>query len=188
MIYEIETKSGEIFSVEIKKATATEIPGLTDINNRWQKEMLGNDITRGFLSASFSYDIFKLLVESNEVVVAILDDKVVGYYLVNSISSDGVLFKHSHIVDALKLKAIIPYVNVGLGSQALVEKDFQGSKIRKLMLNELVKLMKDKYQYLFSTISKQNTRAFSAHTKDGWTVVDEDEDTHHVILDLKLHL
>ncbi len=53
------------------------------------------------------------------------------------------------------------------------------------MLNELTKILSSKYDYLFSTVSKKNIRVFNAHTKDGWQVVGEDQDTSHVILDLK---
>jgi hypothetical protein len=185
----LETLHGKSYSVEIRMATSSDIQGLTDINHRWQREILGNDTTHGFLSAAFSFDTFKALVDSNEVVVGILDSNVISYYIVNSISTDGVLFKHGQIVNGLKEKSIIPqHSRVGLGSQALVDKEFQGSHLRKLMLNELVKFVSEKYDFLFSTISKQNTRAFNAHTKDGWKVVSEDQDTNHVILDIKNYI
>lgn len=53
------------------------------------------------------------------------------------------------------------------------------------MLNWLVESQRVKYDFFFSTISKENPRAFHAHAKDGWQVVGEDEDTFHAILDLK---
>ena len=143
MCHTIKIKSGKSLLVSIKSADSPEdVAGLTEINNRWQKELLGNDSSRGFLSAAFFYDIFKLLVDSNEVIVATYNNRVIGYYLVNSTSVNGVLYKHRKIVDYLKKRSIIRAVNVGLGSQSLVDKDFQGTSLRKLMLLFSAKIFK----------------------------------------------
>ena len=49
------------------------------------------------------------------------------------------------------------------------------------MLKKLVDNMKGKYDFLFATIAKDNPRAFKAHTRDGWTVVDEDKELFYVV-------
>ena len=46
----------------------------------------------------------------------------------------------------------------------------------------LVQQLAGRFDYAFSTISKENTRAFNAHTKDGWQVMGEDDHYHYVVL------
>ncbi len=71
---------------------------------------------------------------------------------------------------------------VGLGAQALVDKDYQGQGLRTELLQLLLKQLLGQYDYIFSTISKENPRAFKAHSKDGWKVVLEDEQVYSVFL------
>src|SRR5574337_88058 len=126
---EIRTITGTKFELDIVPATAAHVQGLTNINHRWQRKLLGNNTDHGFLSAAFSFETFNALVNSEEVVVGLLNGEVISYYIVNSISTDGVLFKHEQIVQGLKERSILPAVSrVGLGAQALVDKDFQGSQ------------------------------------------------------------
>ncbi len=175
--------------LDIKIPGAENFLALSDLNQKWQRPLLGVDTSHGFLSAAFNTDTFERLAIKKEIVIGLFNERVVSYYLINSLSRDGVLVKHSDIVNGLKSKLILPSESkVALGAQALVDKDFQGSILRKLMLDELVKLNYDKYEYFFSTISKENLRAFNAHQKDGWQTISEDNETYHVILDLKEYL
>ncbi len=173
------------YAVDISLTLEEELHELAALNHRWQKLLLGNDTSKGFLSAAFTVDTFRTLAEKNEIVIGSLNERIVSYYLINSVSRDGILIKHGSIVKTLKDKQVIASGSrVALGAQALVDSNFQGSILRKLMLNELVKLNTISYEYFFSTISRENLRAFHAHAKDGWEVVSEDVDTFHTLLDL----
>ena len=112
----IKTKDGLQLSLNIITASALHVEGLMELNKRWQKEILGNDSSRGLLSAAFNEDTFKALVNCNEVIAGLADNRIAGYYLVNSISTDGVLLKHSEIVQGLKFNSILPGASVGLGT------------------------------------------------------------------------
>jgi hypothetical protein len=52
------------------------------------------------------------------------------------------------------------------------------------MLALLVANLKTKYDYMFSSIQKLNTRANTAHLRDNWEVVGEDESRVYVIFNL----
>ena len=41
-----------------------------------------------------------------------------------------------------------------------------------------------KYEYLFSTISKQNARSLNANLRDGWEIIDEDVELFYVVFQL----
>lgn len=185
--HSIETRAGEISWVDIIVASEIDIPALMKINYEYQREILEDNTKHGFLSAAFSVENIQTLIDKKEVVIGKFSHrKTIGYYLVNSVGRDGVLKKHQKIVEGLKKEGkLSANCSVGLGSQALVIREFQGTTLRKLMLDELVKQTMEKYDYLFSTISKENPRAFKAHTKDGWEVVGEDESTFHVVLGLE---
>ena len=49
------------------------------------------------------------------------------------------------------------------------------------MLKQLHENMIGKYDYLFATIAKDNPRAFTAHTRDGWRVIGEEETLFYVV-------
>ena len=168
--------------MDIRVGQFNDIDNLISINHKWQRHLLSNN-KNGFLSASFDFQTFEALINNGEIVVAYNDSTLAGYYLINNYSQDGVLKIHKQIVDSLKAREIIPANSkVGLGAQALVDIEYQGTGLRSLMLNELTRSLKNKFDFLFSTISKENPRAFKGHTKDGWTVVDEDENVYSVIL------
>ncbi|MFT4247791.1 MAG: hypothetical protein QM581_07100 [Pseudomonas sp.] len=168
--------------MDIRLGQPTDIYNLISINHKWQRHLLNNN-KNGFLSASFDFPTFDTLINNGEIVVAYNDLILAGYYLINNYSQDGVLKIHKQIVDSLKTKEVIPHNSkVGLGAQALVDIEYQGTGLRSLMLNELTLALKNKFDFLFSTISKENPRAFKGHTKDGWIVVEEDENVYSVIL------
>lgn len=172
-----------MLQIEIPKKT--DIQMLVQANTNWQHQVVRDQVRNGFLSAAFSSDTFKTIIELGEIVVAKMNDSFAGYYLINNSTRDGVLSTHASKVKELKNNGTLKHDDsIGLGAQALVEAAFQGQGIREAMLKKLAQFNQDKYDYFFSTISKKNPRAFRAHTKDGWYVVDEDELKYFVLFDL----
>lgn len=113
----------------------------TELNHKWQKELSGSDASKGFLSAAFSEQTFRDLADKSEIVIGTFSDQVISYYLVNSISKDRILIKHVEIFKRLKTdRAIKKESKVAYDAQALVDLDFEGSALRKMMLTELAKL------------------------------------------------
>jgi len=112
-------------------------------------------------------------------------DEICGYYMVNNFSTNGVLAYHKTEVEKLKQSEVIDKnARVGVGTQAVLDKSVQGKGFRGQLLAALIEHVKHKYEFLFSSISKENPRAFRAHTDDGWYVVDENETVKFVLLNL----
>lgn len=178
----ITLKDNSTIDVTVRNATQNDIPNLMLLNQKWQKSVLGENIKDGFVGAAFSKETFAELIHRKQITVTDFDNKVIGYYLLNNFSKDGIIGRHEDFVTMLKQKdKISKSSNICVGAQAVVDTEFMGSGIRPLMLDTLVENMKGKYEYLFATIAKDNPRAFKAHTRDGWTVVDEEESMFYVV-------
>jgi GNAT superfamily N-acetyltransferase len=137
----------------------------------------------GFLRVAYSAEIFSALIKQDQVVIGLAGNEVVGYYLLNTASSDGTPTKHYHIVEEMKRLGKVPAsVRVGVGAQACIHPFYQGKGLRPQMLQFLIKQLVGRYDYAFSTISKENPRAFKAHAKDGWQLFGEEEHYYYVVL------
>lgn len=178
----IRLKDNTNLEVFIENAVVTDIEQLVLLNSKWQKTTLGNNIRDGYVGALFSAETFLELIQRKQVVVARSGEQIIGYYLLNNYSKDGIIGRHEDMVARLKDKRIIdPALRICVGAQTIVDTAYMGSGIRKLMLDKLVANMKDSYDYLFATIAKDNTRAYTAHTRDGWKVIGEEEQNYYVL-------
>lgn len=175
-------KDGTTINADIRDANQDDIPDLMKINHKWQKEVLGENTKNGFVGAAFSKGTFSELIRRRQVVIVRFGTAIIGYYLLNNFSKDGIIGKHEGFVNMLKKEGkIFRSEKVCVGAQAVVDSGFMGSGIRTLMLNKLVSNMKEKYSLLFATIAKDNPRAFKAHTRDGWDIVGEEEALYYVV-------
>jgi len=83
------------------------------------------------------------------------------------------------------LKSSSTLLNFLLRNLGLIDKEHQGNGLSRPMLKILCEQVQSKYGYLYSSISKQNSKAYKVHTKEGWFVVDENDNFHYVLLDPK---
>lgn len=179
---QVTLKDGSVIDVEIREANDPDIENLMHLNQKWQKLVLGQDLKDGYVGAAFSKETFEHLIAQNQVIVSQQDETIIGYYLLNNFSKEGIIGTHEDIVNSLRANhKIDPGVSVCVGAQAVVDTAFMGSAIRYLMLMKLVEKMKGRYDYLFATIAKDNPRAFKAHTRDGWFIADENENLYFVL-------
>jgi hypothetical protein len=177
----VTLKDKTTIDVIVRNANEKDIYNLLFLNRKWQKVSL-KSIKDGYIGAEFSESTFNKLIQMNQVSCAYLNDQIIGYYLLNNVSKDGIIGRHEDIVTKLKNNGKLPeQLKICVGAQAVVDTHFMGSGIRVLMLEDLNRNMKGKYEYLFATIAKDNPRAFSAHTRDGWVVIDEDESQFFVL-------
>lgn len=178
----IRLKDNTSLEVVIENAVDTDARQLMQLNSKWQKATLGENISDGYVGALFSADTFLELIQRKQVVVARTDNNIIGYYLLNDFSKDGIIGRHEDMVAQLKSEEVIDHASrICVGAQAIVDRAYMGSGIRKLMLDKLVANMKHSYDYLFATIAKDNTRAYTAHTRDGWKVIGEEEQNYYVL-------
>lgn len=168
-------------SVACRIAEIRDVPSLVFLCARWQRDQVPNT-QGGFLQLKYDSNTFLNLVADSSVIVAEANGTVAGYYLVNSRSDDPAVSLHRNKVEELKREERIPpEAKIALGSQALLDSPLQGKGIRKMLLIRLVEHLKGRYDYLFGTILRENTRAFRAHTGDGWQIIDVDERMHYVL-------
>ena len=64
---------------------------------------------------------------------------------------------------------------VGLGAQVLIEIKYRGNNLSKKMLFLLCEVVNKKYDYLYSSINKKNIKSIKSNLKNGWEVLDENE-------------
>lgn len=168
-------------------ATSNDIPSLVDLNHRWQVHKISDaHKSEGFLSAEFNEADFGVLIKNEEITVTTFSDKVVGYYLLNNFCETKKYFEAKDVVAHLIKKSTIPAsCNVGIGAQALIDNEHQGKGLSRPMLRLLCEQVNSKYEYLYSSISKENLKAYQVHTREGWFVVDETADSHYVLLNTK---
>ena len=169
-------------------STMKEVESLTALNLKWQRANV-KTIGNGFLSGGhFPPSVFMKMAEQKDTVVGIYDDRVVSYYTVNSVIMDGVLANQRMKAEELKLKGFMPkQASIAVGVQIVVDKQYQGSRLAKFMLDCLVENTKDRFDYFYTSISKKNEKSVEAHKKTGWVFVDQDENLHHLIYDLGKH-
>lgn len=166
--------------VVCRPARAEDIPSLVELCARWQRDQV-ETTQNGFLQLRYGAETFGNLVAENSVIVAEENGLVAGYYLVNSRSNDPAVSLHRYKVEQLLRDGLLPSsAKVALGSQALLDSSLQGRGIRQMLLARLVDHLTGRYDFLFATIPKDNTRAFHAHTGDGWQIIDVDERMHYV--------
>jgi hypothetical protein len=163
-----------------RPATENDIPDLVALCARWQRSQV--DTTQnGFLQLKYGHETFKTLVAENSIIIAEEDRKATGYYLVNPNDDDPAVEIHRNKVAELKSHGMLPEKSrIALGSQALLDHSLQGRGVRQMLLSNLVKHLTGRYEYLFATIPRENTRAFKAHLGDGWKIIDEDEKMFYV--------
>lgn len=139
----------------------------------------------GFLTYSFSKNDIDFILNENEAVVAEAHLNIIGYYLVYN--NTGHKIKHLKIIESLVDKGILTcdISKIGIGVQALIDLEWQGKNILFKMLETLLELTKNNYEYLFSTVRKTNLKAIKAHLRDGWKIVGEDTEQLHLIFDNK---
>jgi hypothetical protein len=178
----VTLKDRSVIDVVIRSADQPDIANLSGLNKKWQKTALSGNIKDGYIGAAFSDVTFSELISRDQVIVAYFNDALIGYYLLNDFSKDGVIGRHAEIVAMLKKGGkIAAGAKICVGAQVVVDSAFMGSGVRWLMLSHLMKNVEGVYDYLFGTIAKDNHRGFTAHTRDGWKVIDEDEDLYCVL-------
>ncbi len=170
-------------NVVVRTAGIQDIRSLVALNRKWQKAVLNGETGRGFLSGEITEDAFSLMATNNEIAVAQNNNgEIIAYQLISNTSNGSILTIHEALVTTIIEKGLLPRDSkVGIGVQICVDTSFQGTGLKTKVLEQLRKLAAGKYDFLFSTVGKDNERSYKAHKADGWEVIYETE-THYCIL------
>lgn len=172
--------SGEISAISVRLATIQDVAELMSLNEAWQYSRL-DDPSKGFLSYAFNEDVFLKAIENSDCVVAVDCQIVVGYYLTYH-SSKGLSKKtYKSAVAQLKQRLAAEH-RVALGAQAVININYLGKGIRQQLFIGFKALLRDRFDFVLSRIKSTNLKAQSAHDKDGWRLVYEDNEFDYVLL------
>lgn len=170
-------------NVVVRAARQTDIPSLVSLNRKWQRGVLGSDISRGFLSGEITDTAFSLMIENNDIAIA--DDgsgNIVAYQLISNSSGGNIINIHGDLLTQIINKGLLPSDSkVGLGVQICIDTPYQGTGLKTKILELIIQLAREKYDFLFSTVGKENERSARAHKADGWETI-WDTETHYCIL------
>jgi hypothetical protein len=167
----------------IKLATKEDIPGLLELNGAWLRQNLSGDTSRGFLSGAFDEQDFMNMVNDRMVVVAVDENGVASYMLSMNNATLPILDEHIQVANRLKTDSkVSPDSRIAVGVQTAVREEYHGTglivEVRKCFLDTL----RDRFDYLFTTISKQNIRSYKSATHFGWKTMGDNEEHYYLLL------
>lgn len=172
-----------ITSIDMRPAAANDIPEMMELNHKWLRQNLGNDISQGFLSGAFSQQDFEDMIADKMICVAIDKGRVVAYMLSMNNAKLDILAEHKEMADEIrKNKTISKNSRVAVGIQTAVEEEYHGSGLIIMVRKFFLKMLSDRFDYLLTTISKQNIRSYKSATKFGWQIVGDNEEHFFLIL------
>lgn len=134
----------------------------------------------GFVRVRYSFEDIQKIIDEKEIVIAIHGDEVIGYYLIGKKSGNLLLGYQNERVASLSNRHKIPNCEIGYGAQAIIERRYRGMNLLSLMLEKLLELLNGKYQMLFSSVTKINGNALTAHLKGGYQILDVDDTKYFV--------
>ena len=137
----------------------------------------------GFIRIEYSRSDLQAIITHKEIVVAIINDIVVGYYLIGRMSGNTALDYQKTKAMSLFSSREIPFEQIGYGCQVCIDEAYRNNGLFAQMLQALVRQVKDKYHYLLCSVSDDNSVSKETHTKNGWQLIDVLDGTNFYIFD-----
>lgn len=147
--------------VNIRTGMTTDIPNLLQLNKLWNKENL-TDTNNGFLSVLYSFQDFEAIINNEDLLVFETENTLIGYALCNNIIETERVIQTKEIY--FELFPQNKSKKNGFGYQILIDKNFQGTGLFTFLQEPIKAHFEKKYDILVSTLNKNNTRSFKAHS------------------------
>jgi len=174
--------SSKISEILCRAGSAEDVEGLVRLHRRYlYLGPLDGDIQSGFVRFEYTEEDFTHMVRHSEIAVASCEDEVIGYYLVGHSIETSAFNAQKRMVRSLGHSLF----DVAVGAQAVVDERYRGLGVLHRMLRTLEPMLRDRYEYLFSQVSKVNAQALSAHLRTGYRIVGETDDRYYVIYTVK---
>jgi hypothetical protein len=173
--------------VTIRQAKPGDEIGLHELNQRWTKEFIGHDKSRGFLTSLYTCNEFRQIIDMREIVVAEVENKIIiGWCLVNNCIENRVLNFSREKVILFKNDSLIPMTSkVALALQWCVDGDYQGKGIIKYLFNGFCNLLDGRYDLVEASVLKQNPAGNKATQSLGMQTIFEDDERYYRITYIK---
>ncbi|RYD57995.1 MAG: hypothetical protein EOP56_06905 [Sphingobacteriales bacterium] len=174
-----------IETFDVRSGTLEDIPGLLRLNSGWLKQNVHGDTSKGFVSGAFNEEDFRSMINDKMISLAHDGDTVVSYMLSMNNSSSDILMDHANKAKQIREDGTVaPESRIAIGVQTAVDERFHGSGLINRVRAHFIDLLSDRFNYLFTTISKQNPRSYKSATKYGWITVGDND--HHYYLIYKV--
>lgn len=160
----------------IQLPTYEHIDQIRNLNNRNLIENL-TDAQRqnGFVRIAYDRNGLQQIIANNEMVIAIENDEVVGYYLIGKKSGNAALDYQRNKAISLFNTHQITLDKIGYGCQVCIEQAFRNNGLFGQMLTALNNRVRDKYSYLLCSISDDNINSRAKHLANGWQAINDIE-------------
>lgn len=172
-----------IENFQVRSGQIEDIPGLLRLNSGWLKQNIhGGDTSKGFVSGAFNEQDFRDMINDRMISLAHDGNTVVSYMLSMNNSSSDILLDHANKAKQIKEDGTVaPGSRIAIGVQTAVDERFHGTGLISRVREHFIPLLSDRFDYLFTTISKHNFRSFKSATKYGWQIVG-DNDYHYYLI------
>jgi L-amino acid N-acyltransferase YncA len=146
------------------------IDNLTDI----QKQ-------NGFVRIAYESENLMEIINNKEIVIALDNNVVVGYYLIGKTSEIPTLNYQKNKAIYLCENHNIPFDSIGYGCQVCIDEEYRNKGLFKSMIENLSAIVGNKYSHLLCSISEDNNVSLKSHTNNGWQLIDSLEKTKFLI-------
>lgn len=169
---------------KLRLAESKDIQHLLNLNKVWQIEKLSEfEKLHGYLSVGYDSNDFEVFISNKEVVVISFKNEIVGYYLLNNYRYTKKREEGLNVIKEMKTLGIIKEnVRVGIGAQVVVSREHQGKGLSRKLLEGLCNAVNQKYDLLYSSLSKNNSKGYTVHTNEGWEILFESDNSFYVFL------
>jgi succinate dehydrogenase flavin-adding protein (antitoxin of CptAB toxin-antitoxin module) len=155
-----------------------------------QSENLINNISvdeaasQGFLTVQHNFEILKKLNDTEQHIIAVANNEVVGFTLSMTAESKHdvpMLYPMFLIFDEITYnqKKVSDYNYIVVG-QACISKDYRGMRVLDNCYNNFKNYHHKKYDFAITEIAKKNLRSLTAHQRVGFKVLDEFTDPNGI--------
>lgn len=153
-------------------ALLEDLEGINKINEFWFGKWEARDFKNGFLGSLFSRDEVERLIIANRAVVATIEDRVVGYSLLNDgLIRNPIFLRISQWLNShVESKSGYAYL-----AHIAVDIDFLNKKVNKGLLEFVRHQFKDQYRFFFGFVFQANAHALNSHLQSGWRILDQNE-------------
>lgn len=157
----------------IQLATHQHIEQILQLNSRYLISHLSDAQKKGgFVRIEYNKEELKRIIDSKEIIIALDDYIVTGYYLIGRKSENKtLLYQYNKALEIANGKNILSD-KIGYGCQVCIDKTHRNNGLFKFMLDALNNSVNDKYSHLLCSVSDDNTVSLNTHKKNGWEQID----------------
>lgn len=167
--------------IKYRIASLNDVTNIFLLNKKWGTT---TSFKKKYITICFSESEVLVLVQKGNIVVAELENKIIGYYLINDVYETALTKKYKELLNDSISTGKIPNGSYAHHTQAVVDVGYMRQGIGKSMLDFLKRHLSDRYDFLMGSIRKNNLKAKEAHVKSGWIIFYENIDRWVVFTDV----